>query len=152
MSAKYDDLIKFQKNLEKISSAEKDEFISECAKELAARLLAKVIKRTPTRKPEDCPAGVTGGNLRRGWTGGKKSSAKAFVDSLNISHVGNTYVIEITNNVDYASYVEYGHRTRNHKGWVEGRKMLTKSEAEIKAQAPKILEAKLNKWLSGVMK
>lgn len=59
--------------------------------------------------------------------------------------------IEIVNPVKYASYVEYGHRTANHKGWVQGRFMLTISEQEIQNIAPNVLEAKLSKFLKGVM-
>lgn len=134
-------------------------FMESCAKELAARLLAKVIKRTPVGQyPKD--SGKRGGTLRRGWTAQKgigseglnTKSASQFVDTLRIHHFGDTYVIEITNPVEYASYVEYGHRTANHKGWVPGQFMLTISEEEIRQSAPKILEAKVKKWLSGAMK
>lgn len=78
---------------------------------------------------------------------GKKASAKAYADSLTIHHYGNTLVIEIVNPVEYASYVEYGHRTANHKGWVQGRFMLTISEQEIQNIAPKVLESKIKKFL-----
>ena len=61
-------------------------------------------------------------------------------------------VIEIINPVEYASYVEYGHRTRNHKGWVEGKFMLTVSEDEIRRSAPRILEKKLEKYLKECFK
>jgi hypothetical protein len=57
------------------------------------------------------------------------------------------YQIEIINPVHYASYVEYGHRTRNHQGWVSGRFMLTISEKELDGQKEKILERKLKKYL-----
>lgn len=56
-------------------------------------------------------------------------------------------LIEIVNPVEYASYVEYGHRTANHKGWVQGRFMLTISEQEIQNIAPKVLESKIKKFL-----
>jgi hypothetical protein len=120
----------------------------------AARLLAKVIKRTPVGQYEES-TGVTGGTLRRGWTAeteeaaksGGSSDAKAYVDSLQITKIGNVYQIEIINPVFYASYVEYGHRTLDHKGWVEGRFMLTISEKELDTQAPSILEKKLLKYL-----
>lgn len=36
-----------QKNLEKLQPKDNQQFIEECAKELAARLYAKVVKRTP---------------------------------------------------------------------------------------------------------
>lgn len=136
-------------------------FIESCAKELAARLLAKVIKRTPVRKPEDCPPGVKGGTLRRGWTAQSNGSgseglntngARQYVDSLHVNHYGGVYVIEIKNPVKYASYVEFGHRTRNHSGWVEGKFMLTISEQEIQANSSKILESKLKKKLGECFK
>ena len=135
----FQDFEKIKNNLEKLNQEQVDLFIDACAKELAARLLAKVIKRTPVG---DYPnsSGKKGGTLRRGWTGGKNSSAVAYADSLTIHHFGDAYVIEIINPVEYASYVEFGHRTANHKGWVNGRFMLTISEQEIQ-QAVQILLA-----------
>ena len=41
------DLKKLQKQLNKIQAGDVNAFVESCAKELAARLLAKVIKRTP---------------------------------------------------------------------------------------------------------
>lgn len=137
---------KIKNNLEKLNQEQVNLFIDACAKELAARLLAKVIKRTPVG---DYPnsSGKKGGTLRRGWTGGKNSSAVAYADSLTIHHFGDAYVIEIINPVEYASYVEFGHRTANHKGWVNGRFMLTISEQEIQQAAPAIIEKKLMKQM-----
>ena len=143
----YDELQKLKEQIEKLGDpTQTDQFLNSCAKELAARLLAKVIKRTPVGQyPKG--SGKTGGTLRRGWTGGNNSNATAYANSLNVNKVGNDYVIEIINPVEYASYVEYGHRTRNHRGWVEGHFMLTISEDEIRKSAPQILEKKLNKYL-----
>lgn len=142
----FQDFEKIKNNLEKLNQEQVDLFIDACAKELAARLLAKVIKRTPVG---DYPnsSGKKGGTLRRGWTGGKNSSAVAYADSLTIHHFGDAYVIEIINPVEYASYVEFGHRTANHKGWVNGRFMLTISEQEIQQAAPAIIEKKLMKQI-----
>ena len=152
-SVNYKDLIKFRDTVEKSLGANQvDEFIESCAKELAARLLAKVIKRTPTRKPEDCPPGVKGGTLKRGWTGGKSSNATAYANSLKVNRQGGAYVIEIINPVEYASYVEFGHRTRGGNGWVEGKFMLTISEQEVQASASTVLENKLKKKLSECFK
>ena len=123
-----------------------DLFIESCAKELAARLLAKVIKRTPVGQ-YPISSGKKGGTLRRGWTGEKLQSASIYANNLKVNHFGNVYVIEIVNPVEYASYVEFGHRTRNHEGWVEGKFMLTISEQEIESDAPRILENKLKKKL-----
>ena len=143
----YRQMREFQKKLEKMERL-KDEFCRAAAKELAARLLRKVIKRTPVGEyPEG--SGMAGGTLRRGWTGQveRGGGGAAYAQSLPVRREGNTYVIDIINPVNYASYVEFGHRTRGHKGWVEGRFMLTKSEIELNADAPKILERKLAKWL-----
>ena len=158
----FSDLENFRKNIEKtLGSDQVDSFIESCAKELAARLLAKVVKRTPvgdysgtsyscaggkTHKGNKVP-GKVGGTLRRGWTGGKSQSGAAYANTLKVNHFGDTYVIEIVNPVEYASYVEFGHRTRNHKGWVEGHFMLTISEQEIERDAPRVLENKLKKKL-----
>ncbi|MCI8488995.1 MAG: HK97 gp10 family phage protein [Lachnospiraceae bacterium] len=142
------DMRRLQQELEKLQQ-NTDAFLDACAKELAARLLRKVIKRTPVGQyPKG--SGKMGGTLRRGWTGSQRASAQAYADSLAVSHSGGSYVIEITNPVEYAPYVEYGHRTANHKGWVRGLFMLTISEQEIQESAPRILEKKIRKFLGDV--
>lgn len=149
----YDELEKLKEQIEKVANEEQmNRFFESCAKELAARLLAKVIKRTPVgdysgddyvdvkgrHHKGHYVKGKVGGTLRRGWSADK---------NMTVNKVGNDYVIEIINPVEYASYVEFGHRTRNHKGWVEGHFMLTISEDEIRKSAPKILEKKLETYL-----
>ena len=143
----YSELKKLKEQIEKFGNpTQTDLFLKSCAKELAARLLGKVIKRTPVGQyPKG--SGKTGGTLRRGWTAEQDSNANSYVNSLTVNKVGNDYVIEIINPVEYASYVEFGHRTRNHKGWVEGKFMLTISEDEIRKSAPNILQKKLEKYL-----
>ena len=156
----YRQLQRLQQKLNRLQSGDIDAFCRACAKELAARLLAKVIKRTPVGDYPD-GSGKTGGTLRRGWTAGKENmsekgnvigvrGASGYVSSLEINKVGDTYQIEIINPVEYAPYVEFGHRTRNHEGWVPGRFMLTISEKELESQAPKVLERKLMQYLGGL--
>lgn len=175
----YDELQKLKEQIEQVANEQQmNQFFESCAKELAARLLAKVIKRTPVgdysgddyvdvkgrHHKGHYVKGKVGGTLRRGWTteatgdaehddkaamynamfGGSGSVSKS---NMTVNKVGNDYVIEIINPVEYASYVEFGHRTRNHKGWIEGHFMLTISEDEIRKSAPKILEKKLEKYL-----
>ena len=153
------DLKKLQRQLDKVREKDMDAFVEGCAKELAARLLARVIKRTPVG---DYPkgSGKKGGTLRRGWTsqssgsgaeGLKTRGAKGYVDSLKINHYDGYVVIEIVNPVEYASYVEYGHRTANHKGWVRGHFMMTISEQELQTIAPQILEKRIREFLGGAM-
>ena len=142
-------LEKLQKQLEELEKGKaRDKFFEDCAKEMAARLLALVIPKTPVGVYDD--PSRKGGTLRRGWTGGKKTDAEAFAKSLEIEKSGKTYTITVENNVEYAPYREYGHRTRGGKGFVQGKHMLETSEQELKALSPKILQDKLEKFLKGV--
>lgn len=139
MGAKYSQLVQFSNNLKRLNDVQREEYIIGCIKEIAARLLAKLSERTPVGDYDD---GRVGGTLRRGWTPLQK---------LQIKKKGNTYIIDIVNNVEYASYVEYGHRTRNHKGWVKGKFMLTVSANEVNEMLPQILETRLKKLLKEVV-
>lgn len=155
----FKELEKFRDKMESLSDGQVDQFFESVVKELAARLLAKVIKRTPVGVYEE--KGKKGGTLRRGWTtqksgsgaeGLKTSGASQYVDTLKVHHYDGNYVIEITNPTEYASYVEFGHRKRGGKGWVNGRFMLTISEKELERQAPSIIEKKLKAYLREVFK
>jgi HK97 gp10 family phage protein len=132
-------LEKFAKQLKKLNEEQLNQFNEAAIKELAARLLAKVIKRTPVGV-YPAKSGKKGGTLRRGWTIGE------------VVKTDGKYTVEVINPTEYASYVEFGHRTANHEGWVQGRFMLTISEQELEKDAPRILENKLKKFLGGVFK
>nr|DAK80990.1 MAG TPA: type I neck protein [Caudoviricetes sp.]DAZ77867.1 MAG TPA: type I neck protein [Caudoviricetes sp.] len=144
------ELVKFQENLNRLAGSEdtRNSFCESCAKELAARLLTKVIKRTPVGK-YPASSGKVGGTLRRGWTAGNKEGVQAAVDSIQVTKSGNQYTIKIMNPTEYASFVEFGHRTANHNGWVKGQFMMTISENEIKRMAPGLLEKRLEEFLGG---
>lgn len=165
MSVKYKELEDFTRKIEDLNKQQKEEFMKACCKELAARLLEKVIKRTKPGNYEN----KVGGTLRRGWTAektgdSKRDTTQAMYDNLfgsdqkvsqknmSVRKEGNTYIIDVTNAVEYAAYVEYGHRKRNHQGWVPGKFMLTISEAELRTVTPQILERKLQKFLEDAMK
>lgn len=161
----------------------RDELISKIAKELAARLLRDVVKRTPVGKGNyyvevaktyDAKTGkskvykhtsgknkgkakitktkITGGTLRRGWT----------VDNKALMF-GDTYVVNVLNNVFYCTYVENGHRQtpgryvpaigkKLKRSWVPGKHMLKLSVDNLQKNADAIVEKKLEKWLNEVMK
>lgn len=119
---------------------------------MATRLLAIVVKRTPvgdysgdsyvcqtgqTHKGQYVP-GKVGGTLRRGWTIGE------------VVKDGSCYQIEIINLEEYVSYVEYGHRTVNGKGWVPGHFMLTISAQEVENMMPALLEKRLYELIKGL--
>lgn len=144
------ELEKLQKQLEELEKGKaRDKFFEDCAKDLAARLLSLVKPKTPVGVYDD--PSRKGGTLRRGWTGGKRRSAEAFADSLTVKKSGKTYTITVENNVEYAPYVEYGHRTRGGKGFVQGKHMLETSEQELKALSPNVLKRKLNAFLREVL-
>lgn len=130
-------LEKFAEQLNKLEQSQIDQFSEAAIKELAARLLRKVKLRTPVGQyPKS--TGKKGGTLRRGWTVGE------------VVKTDGGYTIEVINPTEYASYVEFGHRTPDHQGWVEGRFMLTISEQELEQDAPRILENKLMKFMGDV--
>ena len=130
------ELRKLRDELEKLQ--EPEEFMKDCAKELAARLLKMVVQRTPADT----------GILRRAWTDG--TSSEGYANSVQVNHSGNVYEIAITNPMEHASYVEYGHRTPNHKGWVPGKFMMKISEEELERIAPAILEQRIYRYFGGL--
>jgi len=183
----------FQKSLEKLNNTQRQQWNEATIKELAGRLLAKVIKRTPVGKPprpeksnrtvkvtgtsgktksflsadevryQQYWSGYKGGTLRRGWTGGKDIDPYDFANSSKVMKSGNDYIIIIKNPVEYAPYVEFGHRQtpgrfvpaigkRLKSSWVEGKFMLTVSEQELQSEAPRIIEQKLQKFLEEAFK
>nr|DAN75736.1 MAG TPA: type I neck protein [Caudoviricetes sp.]DAX88863.1 MAG TPA: type I neck protein [Caudoviricetes sp.] len=135
IKVQFDGLKEFQKIIEEMEK-EKEQLMIDTVKELAARLLRKVIKRTPSDT----------GNLRRNWT------------VSDVKKNGENYEIEVSNSTEYASYVEFGHRQtpgrfvpaigkRLKKSWVKGKFMLTISESELQKQAPAVIEKKITEWL-----
>lgn len=144
-SVDFEQLKRLYKRLEKLEKQDRTKMCEETVKELAARMLAKLIKKTPVgnykreikvtakrdskyhKKGEVYTKRVNtskkqGGTLRKGWTGGEKvnaSEVEAYVQAnLNVTYTGDSYCIELINPVEYASYVNSGHRTKGHKGWV----------------------------------
>lgn len=158
--ADYKELQQLQDKLKKLESIDLDKFCCDVSKELAARLLALVIPRTPVGVyPED--TGKKGGTLRRGWTAGNKTAAATYAQSLPVNKAGNTYTVEVINPVEYASYVEFGHRQtpgryvpaigkRLKAGWVDGQYFLTLSEEDLQRMAPSLLQRKLDQLLREV--
>ena len=156
----FSELRKYADKLEKLTDADINDLCVKCSKELASRLLALVIPRTIVG---DYPAGSgkVGGTLRRGWTSKTHAEAasgkgkngkpiKEYVASLPVRKVGNYYIIQIINPVEYSPYVEFGHRTRSG-GWVDGKYMLTISEERLKQISPAVLQRMINKKLREVI-
>ena len=103
-------LNEFTKTLENASN----NFEKEANKKLdtiASKLIAKVKLKTP----------VDSGLLRRSWQPKKINNLERLV----------------FNNIKYASHVNYGHRTRGGKSFVDGVYMLEKSVKEIEQELDK---------------
>lgn len=107
-----------------------ERFIQDFLLEMAMRSLRRIKKRTP----------VDSGELRRNWKVGR------------VVRQGSSYVVEIYNNTDYASFVEFGHRTgADLTKWVEGRFMMTISMQEIERELPRYLEKRITGLLNDIM-
>lgn len=156
-SADFEQLRELQERLEKLQQIDLDKFCEDASKELAARLLALVIPRTPVGQ-YPAETGKTGGTLRRGWTAGKEITPRSYANSLPVEKSGNYYIIRVINPVKYASYVEFGHRQtpgrfvpaigkRLKQGWVNGQYFLTLSEQDLERIAPAVLQKRLDKLL-----
>ena len=150
-SCDFRQLQELQKKLEGLQQKDFQQFWTLVSKELAARLLRMVVNNTPTGT-YPAGSGKVGGTLKRGWTGRKDVEPTVYAMKLPVERIVNGYIITIINPIRYASYVEYGHRTRNHKGWVKGRFMLTNAEANLEKQLPKIIEKKIQKFLEDKLK
>lgn len=116
----------FQQKLNKLQNP--DAFVESIARELAQRLYRELINNTPY---------ITH-NLQRGWTIGE------------IKHEGNNYIVDIVNPVEYASYVEYGHRTIkvDGYGWADGLFFVERSINNINEIAKPLIEKRMNEYLN----
>lgn len=95
------------------------------AKRVAQLAIRKVKKMTP----------VDRGDLRNNW-------------KYDVIKKGDTFIIVIYNQLEYASFVEKGHRiviAGKTVGWVEGRFMLKLTEDEMKRIAPNMWKREVEK-------
>ena len=98
----FSELEKLEKEFEKLAKTDVEKFCKDVAKELAARLLSKVIPRTPVGEGtfevinEKKYTIKSGGTLRRGWTANTEAEAESgsvpdpttYADSLKIFKFG----------------------------------------------------------------
>lgn len=177
-STDFEELKRLQLKINQAANADFDALCIEISKELARIFLAKVKKRTPVgKKPKfDKPLtytktvngrkrkfrtkegeildkywkGYTGGKLRQEWKIGA------------ITRKPNGYEVEIFNPMEYASYVEFGHRQtpgryvpqigkKLKRAWSPGKFMMTFTEQEVKSMAPGLIQKRFEKFLREVM-
>jgi hypothetical protein len=101
------------------------------AKRIAQLAIRKVKKMTPV--------GETG-DLRNNW-------------KFHIVKKGDTYTMLIYNQIEYASFVEKGHRIvigGKTIGWVEGRFMLKLTEDEMNRIAPNMWKKEVEKEMKRI--
>lgn len=159
MSGKIDisGLIELQNKIKSLQQRDSTDFLRKCTFEASARLLEKVRNYTPVGV-YPAETGKVGGTLKRGWN-------MQSIKPMEIQKVGSGTVVtvRVINPVKYASYVEYGHRQkpgrfvpaigkRLKKSWVEGKFFLTRSEMELESELPAIIERKLERFLTEVLK
>ena len=115
----------FKNNLQGLQD-QTDSIIIEALEEIVAREIRMVKKGTP----------VDTGILRKAWR------------ITDIKKAGSSFEVSVYNNMDYADYVEFGHRTRDHKNWVPGKFMLTVSERQIEKVMEEIVDRHLEEAFS----
>ena len=175
------ELKQLSKKLEQLSEVDMDRLCRDTANEIAQILWNKVKKRTPVgvvpddiwknRKTKVSATGASGKTRKffsreaaiyhDYWSSYEGGSLRDAWTILPIEKHGDQYTVTIINNLEYASYVEYGHRQTPGRyvpalgktlkaSWVKGRFMLTISEQEVKTLAPSILNDMLYEALKGV--
>lgn len=78
-----------------------------------------------------------GGTLRRSMT------------FDGVQKTGSGFEMSLSNNTEYAQFVEMGHRTRGGKGVVKGRYMMKKGTIRLEEKLPNALEKAMAKALEG---
>lgn len=158
---------------------DKEEFFDYISKQVALRFLSYVIPDTPTQENKKVQVvskhfnktyEIRGGALKRGWIGlstsGSEPSAseiETFVQGLPVKKTGTRRSITISNNVEYAPYVEYGHRQRPGRyvpvigasltsAWVPGQFMLKRAVANTNSMMPGLIRRLTSVWLNNYFK
>ena len=126
------DMSELKKYRLSLGNARVDDTIQATLKEAVSLALRKAKQKTP----------VLSGHLRRGW------------QVTNIEKEGNNWVVTLFNDVKYAMYVEYGHRTRINqktglrKGFVPGRYMMKISCEEVERDMTAIIDKHMKIFFS----
>lgn len=116
----------YKRKLELLRDSCLNDIIVNATNEIAQRIFALTVDNTP----------VDSGFLKNGW-------------DIESEQDGLRYKVTIFNNVEYAIYVEYGHRTTSD-GWVKGKFMFTIAKETVKPQINKIVEKHLKIGLEGL--
>ena len=161
MSIEMSELIAFRDKFER-TTREFDTFLRKFLIRQALDVLRKTKQNTPTQT----------GLLKNSWTIGNQvialksetlddGSVRYFQTRTSETHGatldsvvrnGDELIITISNVVEYAGYVEYGHMSRGNKRWVDGKFMCTLSMLDVKRKIPKRFENEFMRWFINQMK
>lgn len=97
------------------------------------RVGVQAMRRVSNATPVDT------GNLRRGWN----------IDGPFIG--GAVISLQLFNNVEYAPFIEFGHRTRGGGGWVPGHFMLRDTVESISNDLPALLTPGFIRAMEGLL-
>ena len=154
LDIKFGAIKKLKENIKKAfgDNCDATEMVDDILLTAGKRCLAKTMERTP----------VDTGKLKASWKMG------------DVEHRGFYNTITIENPVEYATYIEYGHRIppatrkqmaymicngiydptkpkRHEDGWYEGHFMATKSIDETREELPQIAEEIITKKFSEIL-
>ncbi|MBG9548345.1 HK97 gp10 family phage protein [Cytobacillus firmus] len=124
MGFQFDDMLRLKQSLVELNKTS-HQIHMKVAKRIAQLAIRKVKKMTP----------VDTGDLRNNW-------------KSDVIKKGDNYIIVIYNQVEYASFVENGHRiviAGQTVGWVEGRFMLKLTADEMQRIAPNMWQKEIDK-------
>ena len=160
---------------EAVGEVKYGQVLDDAMREVGRRHLRRLIKNTPhghyprktvfvTRRGGDGAMFTyaihpkRGGTLKKGWLGKRSLTgvpSRAEIDgkaaTIKIVKKGKTRSMTFCNAVEYASWVEYGHRLCHppgaQYGWIPARHFVHNSEAVTQAEIPDILERHMRKAL-----
>lgn len=124
MGFQFDDMLRLKASLVELNRTS-HQIHMKVAKRIAQLAIRKVKKMTP----------VDTGDLRNNW-------------KYDVIKKGDSYIIIIYNQLEYASFVENGHRivvAGKTLGWVEGRFMLKLTADEMERIAPNMWQKEIDK-------
>ena len=161
MSVDYSEFIKFRDKFERLSN-EFETFLKQFLIKQALDVLAKTKKESPTDTGllknswtiSNQGVAIRSKTLKSGKNKGKiryYSVESAFVNNTSIDNVerdGDVLKVTISNPVEYAKYIEYGHMDRSHQKWINGKFMCSLSIIDVKKKIPKRFQREFEAWFA----
>lgn len=152
----FNDILKLQQQMQRMES-EFDQFIRQFLLRQGLKVIEKAKSNTPTDTGLLKNAWTMGDGIaaaKGNWSASKKKisytedTANSKAATINsIKRQGDYLILTIINPVEYASFVEYGHMTRDRKRWIEGQFMCTLAIDEVAKLIPQRFAAEFAVWI-----